>query len=71
MAWQFPPVVGVWFPYPGNTAAATTGTTYYGQYLREDEVEAQWFGRGGIEPTFGHRSVTVGVSCKGNRRDQN
>jgi hypothetical protein len=47
------PVVGVWFPYPGNNAAATTGTTYYGQYHPEDEVEAQWFGRGGIEPLFG------------------
>jgi hypothetical protein len=47
------PVVGVWFPYPGNNAAATTGTTYYGQYHPEDEVNAQWFGRGGIEPLFG------------------
>jgi hypothetical protein len=47
------PVVGVWFPYPGNNAAATTGTTYYSQYHPEDEVEAQWFGRGGVEPLFG------------------
>lgn len=47
------PVVGVWFPYPGNTAAAPTGTTYYGQYHPEDEVHAQWFGRGGIEPVLG------------------
>ena len=47
------PIVGVWFPYPGNNAAATTGTTYYGQYHPEDEVNAQWFGRGGIEPLFG------------------
>jgi hypothetical protein len=47
------PVVGVWFPYPGNNAAATTGTTYYSKYHPEDEVEAQWFGRGGIEPLFG------------------
>jgi hypothetical protein len=47
------PVVGVWFPYAGNTAAAPTGTTYYGQYHPEDEVEAQWFGRGGIEPLLG------------------
>jgi hypothetical protein len=47
------PVVGVWFPYPGNNAAATTGTTYYSQYHPEDEVHAQWFGRGGIEPLFG------------------
>jgi len=48
------PVVGVWFPYPGNPAAAPTGTTYYGQYHPEDEVEAQWFGRGGVEPVLGH-----------------
>jgi hypothetical protein len=47
------PVVGVWFPYPGNTASAPTGTTYYGQYHPEDEVEAQWFGRGGVEPVLG------------------
>jgi hypothetical protein len=47
------PVVGVWFPYNGNAAAAPTGTTYYGQYHPEDEVEAQWFGRGGIEPVLG------------------
>jgi hypothetical protein len=47
------PVVGVWFPYDGNTAAAPTGTTYYGQYHPEDEVEAQWFGRGGVEPVLG------------------
>jgi hypothetical protein len=44
------PVVGVWFPYNGNTAQAPTGTTYYGQYHPEDEVDAQWFGRGGVEP---------------------
>jgi hypothetical protein len=47
------PVVGVWFPYDGNTAQAPTGTTYYGQYHPEDEVFAQWFGRGGIEPVMG------------------
>jgi hypothetical protein len=47
------PVVGVWFPYDGNTAAAPTGTTYYGQYHPEDEVFAQWYGHGGIEPLFG------------------
>ena len=47
------PVVGVWFPYGGNNAAAPTGTTYYGQYHPEDEVEAQWFGRGGVEPVLG------------------
>ena len=47
------PVVGVWFPYDGNTAQAPTGTTYYGQYHPEDEVHAQWFGRGGLEPVLG------------------
>jgi hypothetical protein len=47
------PVVGVWFPYDGNTAQAPTGTTYYGQYHPEDEAFAQWFGRGGIEPVLG------------------
>ena len=47
------PVVGVWFPYSGNTASAPTGTTYYGEYHPEDEVFAQWFGRGGIEPVLG------------------
>jgi hypothetical protein len=47
------PVVGLWFPYDGNNAAAPIGTTYYGQYHPEDEVFAQWFGRGGIEPVLG------------------
>jgi hypothetical protein len=47
------PVVGVWFPYDGNTAQAPPGTTYYGQYHPEDEAFAQWFGRGGIEPVLG------------------
>jgi hypothetical protein len=47
------PVVGPWFPYNGNNAAAPTGTTYYGQYHPEDEVFAQWFGRGGVEPVLG------------------
>jgi hypothetical protein len=47
------PVVGPWFPYAGNNAAAPTGTTYYGQYHPEDEVFAQWYGRGGIEPVLG------------------
>lgn len=47
------PVVGVWFPYDGNNAAAPTGTTYYGQYHPEDEVFAQWYGRGGVEPVMG------------------
>jgi len=47
------PVVGVWFPYGGNNAAAPQGTTYYGQYHPEDEVDAQWFGRGGVEQVLG------------------
>jgi hypothetical protein len=47
------PVVGVWFPYDGNNAQAPPGTTYYGQYHPEDEVEAQWFGRGGVETAIG------------------
>lgn len=47
------PVVGVWFPYDGNSASAPAGTTYYGQYHPEDEVFAQWYGRGGIEPVLG------------------
>jgi hypothetical protein len=47
------PVVGVWFPYSGNTVGAEDGYNYYGQYHPEDEVEAQWFGRGGVEPVLG------------------
>ena len=38
----------------GNTAVARTGYNYYGQYHPEDEVEAQWFGRGGVEPVLGN-----------------
>lgn len=47
------PVVGVWFPYNGNTVGTEDGYNYYGQYHAEDEVDAQWYGRGGIEPLFG------------------
>lgn len=47
------PVVGVWFPLNGNNEGATDGYNYYGQYHPEDEVYAQWFGRGGIEPVLG------------------
>jgi hypothetical protein len=43
------PVVGVWFPLDGNNEGATDHYNYYGQYHPEDEVYAQWFGRGGIE----------------------
>jgi hypothetical protein len=47
------PVVGVWFPYDGNTVGTEDGYNYYGQYHPEDEVNAQWFGRGGVEPVLG------------------
>jgi hypothetical protein len=47
------PVVGVWFPYSGNPVGSEDGYNYYGQYHPEDEVNAQWFGRGGIEPVLG------------------
>jgi hypothetical protein len=47
------PVVGVWFPYDGNTVGAEDHYNYYGQYHPEDEVNAQWFGRGGVEPVLG------------------
>jgi hypothetical protein len=47
------PVVGVWFPLNGNNEGATDGYNYYGQYHPEDEVYAQRFGRGGIEPVLG------------------
>jgi hypothetical protein len=43
------PVVGVWFGIDGNPAGAADGYQYYGQYHPEDEVFAQWFGRGGVE----------------------
>jgi hypothetical protein len=48
------PVVGVWFGLNGNNEGMTDGYNYYGQYHPEDEVYAQWFGRGGIEPLFGN-----------------
>jgi hypothetical protein len=41
------PVVGVWFPLGPNTTA--DGYNYYSEYHPEDEVFAQWFGRGGVE----------------------
>jgi hypothetical protein len=47
------PVVGVWFPYDGNTVGTADGFNYYGQYHPEDEVFAQWFARGGAEPVLG------------------
>lgn len=42
------PVVGLWFGLDGNT-----DVNAYGQWHPEDEVLAQWFGRGGIEPVLG------------------
>ena len=45
------PVVGVWFGLPGNN----TATDFASQKMwhPEDEVSAQWFGRGGVEPVVG------------------
>ena len=43
------PVVGAWYPLSGNTVGATDGYNYYGEYHPEEEVNAQWFGRGGVE----------------------
>ena len=42
------PVVGLWFGLNGNS-----DVNAYGQWHPEDEVFAQWFGRGGIEPVLG------------------
>jgi hypothetical protein len=42
------PVVGVWFGLDGNG-----DTNAYGQWHPEDEVFAQWYGRGGVEPVLG------------------
>jgi hypothetical protein len=36
-----------------TTSALTTATTTNGQYHPEDEVFAQWVGRGGVEPVLG------------------
>jgi hypothetical protein len=47
------PVVGAWFALNGNNEGATDGYNYYGQYHPEDEVFAQWFGHGGVEPEVG------------------
>jgi hypothetical protein len=48
------PVVGVWFPLAGNNAGAADSYNYYGQYHPEEEVFAQWFGRGGVEAAGYH-----------------
>ena len=45
------PVVGVWFPMSGNTFA--TDPNSHGLWHPEDEVFAQWYGRGGVEPVMG------------------
>ena len=42
------PVVGLWFGLDGNS-----DVNAYGQWHPEDEVFAQWFARGGIEPVLG------------------
>ena len=47
------PVVGLWYGLDGNNEGATDGYNYYSQYHPEDEVFAQWYGRGGIEPVLG------------------
>jgi hypothetical protein len=47
------PVVGIWYGLDGNNVGAVDGYNYYGQYHPEDEVFAQWFGRGGVEPAVG------------------
>jgi hypothetical protein len=43
------PVVGVWFGLNGNNLDARNS----GLWHPEDEVFAQWFGRGGVEPVLG------------------
>ena len=45
------PVVGVWFGLPGNNTA--TNSASQKMWHPEDEVFAQWFGRGGVEPVLG------------------
>lgn len=42
------PVVGVWFGMNGNADPNS-----YGQWHPEEEVYAQWFGRGGVETVLG------------------
>jgi hypothetical protein len=48
------PVVGAWYPLTGNNAGANDTYNYYGQYHPEEEVNAQWFGRGGVEAAGFH-----------------
>jgi hypothetical protein len=49
------PVVGVWFPIsqPANTFTFPNDSNSHGLWHPEDEVFAQWFGRGGVENVFG------------------
>jgi hypothetical protein len=58
------PVVGVWFPLAGNVTA--DGYDYYGEYHPEDEVFAQWFGRGGVE-TAGFHALDSRLTFMGAR----
>jgi hypothetical protein len=60
------PVVGVWYPLSGNTAGARDGYNYYGEFHPEDEVNAQWFGRGGVEAA-GFHSFTDRLTFMGSR----
>jgi hypothetical protein len=55
------PVVGVWFGLNGNT-----DVNAYGQWHPEDEVFAQWFGRGGVEAA-GYHSYTNRLTFMGAR----
>ena len=45
------PVVGVWFGLPGNSY--TSDSNSHGMWHPEDEVFAQWYGRGGVEKVLG------------------
>jgi hypothetical protein len=60
------PVVGVWFPLSGNNVGAQDGYNYYGEYHPEEEVNAQWFGHGGVEAA-GFHSYTNRLTFMGSR----
>lgn len=57
------PVVGVWFGLNGNVF---DGAKAYNQWHPEDEVFAQWFGRGGVEAA-GYHSYTNRLTFMGSR----
>jgi hypothetical protein len=57
------PVVGVWFGLNGNLF---DGAKAYNQWHPEDEVFAQWFGRGGVEAA-GYHSYTNRLTFMGAR----